>query len=438
MSHPCFSLILIVLVALSGCSRSQSSDPSRRVVIDVPEDGGQAGNGFESNWSDSYRNDPRYHSIRTSTSPSVTRPESPKPSPAPQAFPSQMTQTASHNGAIEESIAAPTTPKNGLRGTEIRRGQPRVQILTYRSLVNKQSFVRFEMSADAHWAAVVSSKKIYVYDLQAEKLAAEITTTGEKYLDAAFLHHESKLVTLCSQAGGNDPALSLWDLDGLRKVASWKTGIQAERVAVCADDQFLAMADRQGTAIMATFRNSEKSEIALSPPAFNTIALEQMTALAVDPLGRYVVVGLSNGKISMLNVFDNSLRKRIEFTPKSGSAVRGLYFSPTGRDLATCGDDGHIYIWQNLGDNVLSNPAKLRADGRPILDVALGFDGILAIGANGKSGAVLWDTLTNRTLDRFSTSSPAVQVAFSESASKFAIVSDDGEFVLRPIIGPGK
>ncbi|MCC9605243.1 WD40 repeat domain-containing protein [Blastopirellula sp. JC732] len=361
----------------------------------------------------------------------------PGPTPPPQK-PRPAAQPATMQLPVE-SISAPTTIVNGSTSWTSRAGAPAVEVNTYSLIDKQQRFIRFAMSPDGKWGAVISTGgKIYVYDLRVKKLAAVITTSRGDYLDCAFFTYDDKLVTLRPRYGAGDRPLSCWDLRKLEMAGNWAVDVDAQKLAVPKNNLFIVVADARGSVMTTIFRNSQLTYYEKSPVVASHDGGGELTALAVDPLSQNIVLGFSDGKVSIMGAIGNRVRKLTEFEPHPGAAVRDIAFSADSQIMATCSDDGGVRFWEKWQADFRANPINLKEDGQAIHNVVLGYRGRLAIGASTKSGAVLWDTETKSVLDRFESTPPAIQVELSETAGKFAIVSEDGTVKIWPIKGPSR
>lgn len=70
--------------------------------------------------------------------------------------------------------------------------------------------------------------------------------------------------------------------------------------------------------------------------------LDAITALTVDPLDRYIIVGRAGGVIDVHRVSDG---RRLHTFDDHGGAVKALIFRPDSEDFLSVGEDGHIHLW---------------------------------------------------------------------------------------------
>ncbi|TWT32045.1 WD40 repeat domain-containing protein [Blastopirellula retiformator] len=355
--------------------------------------------------------------------------------------PAQETRPASPSISADlptETIARPTTAIQGSTVSISRRGLPAVKVDSYKPIDTQQRFLHFTMSRNGKWAAAIyNDGKIYVYDLQGKKVAAVISATQGNYLDCAFYGYDDKLMTLRPRQGAGDRPLACWDLKKLQMLGNWSVDVDAQKVVVAYNDQFVAVADARGSAMTLRFRNSSMSTYEKSPVVASADPGAELTVLATAPSSRYLVLGFADGKVSILGVIGDRIRKLTDFQPHPDAEVRDIAFSANGAKMATCSDDGSVRFWEKWQADFRSNPINLKEDGKTIHSITIGYRERLAIGASTASGAILWDTESKSVLDRFDSSPPAIQVELSEAANKLAIISADGSFKIWPIKGPG-
>ena len=109
--------------------------------------------------------------------------------------------------------------------------------------------------------------------------------------------------------------------------------------------------------------------------------------------------------------------------PTQSSAVNSVSFDPTGRWMATAGEDGVITIWDFRETRVVM---QLRGNSRAILSVAFAPDGKLLASAGKDKSVRLWDAATGQFLRTFTGHTDEVRsVAFSPDGTTVASGSSD-------------
>lgn len=69
---------------------------------------------------------------------------------------------------------------------------------------------------------------------------------------------------------------------------------------------------------------------------------EAITAVTVDPLARYVIIGRSNGRVDVHTFVSGECITRFD---AHRGAVKTLIFRPDNEEFLSSGEDGHIHLW---------------------------------------------------------------------------------------------
>ncbi|MFI4874037.1 MAG: WD40 repeat domain-containing protein [Blastopirellula sp. JB062] len=461
----CFFFAVCAAILPAGCGRSPAQPPA--VSVTMPEDGGAKGDGFAA-WSDDYGKIARQQLARQSSS-SDNAPhqaqqhpasnshdprlpvdaDMPEPADAPlrnippnnlasqEMVPATDFNASRAASSSHESIRPPATEVHAANSRVSRNGRPAIRNAMYGPRNAQQRLIRFAMSTDGRWGAVIRSDgTIDVYDLNVEILVCVISTTQGNFLDAAFLPHSDQLVTLRPRYGDDDKPLSVWGLRERRLRGAWPIELDAARIVASPTSRMLVLADQQGAMTLMTLPDHSDATPTSSPLLAPLPPLASATAMTIDPLGNHVAVGFDDGRVTVCEIVGNVFGKPTQFESHPGTAIRGLSISADGRILATGGAES-VLLWEQWQTDRPRQTIALADSQAPVYGVALGIGGRLAIAACGNAGTFLWDTQTGAQLDRFRSQPTPVEVAFSESAHRLAIVSANSFLSVWPIQGPG-
>lgn len=123
---------------------------------------------------------------------------------------------------------------------------------------------------------------------------------------------------------------------------------------------------------------------------------ENIIGLATSPNGKFVTTYGNEGQLSLWNVAQHRLVRKIQ---AHADSIWNAAFSPDSRFLATCSEDKRTRLWDiHTGEQL----ADWKEHQKPVLTVAFSPDGQTLVSAGVDSTAVLFDmrTLTKRSVLR--------------------------------------
>jgi serine/threonine protein kinase/WD40 repeat protein len=143
---------------------------------------------------------------------------------------------------------------------------------------------------------------------------------------------------------GGPGDLQAWALRGDRATTMWRApGLRPSALALSPDGQTLAVGDRGATVLLLdAATGKEKSRIAPGAEPDGPA-----TALAFAPDGMTLAVGTRTGSILIHHLTPTTLGAEgppLRLPPHRGAALV-LAFDPTGRQLATAGEDKVVAVW---------------------------------------------------------------------------------------------
>jgi WD40 repeat protein len=210
-------------------------------------------------------------------------------------------------------------------------------------------------------------------------------------------------------AGGEDGNVRLWTTSDRSRHRVLSTARStAFQLAFSPDGTRLAAAGDDGRTRIWTVQDETAPVVLRGDP-------EPAITVAFSPGSERVAVAGESGTIRVWTVHGDLLQ---EMTGQQGR-THSVAWLPDGRHVATGGVDGTTWVWEP------AMPTVLRADGSPVLAVALSKKGDLATGSAG--GAVRWwDAATHRpsTIARVPPAVTGVDV--SPDDGRVAVAAYDG------------
>ncbi|NQV35197.1 MAG: hypothetical protein HQ515_21060, partial [Phycisphaeraceae bacterium] len=210
----------------------------------------------------------------------------------------------------------------------------------------------------------------------------------------------------------------LWDWHAQKTVPGWPAEGSGGRLNVAAffpDGHAVAIGGNDGLKIV----NVTTGEIEYQQPSSGVV----ITALAVSPDSRYVVIGskLGNGEIGVLNVASGELEASLIGHSRT---ITSLTFSATGERLISSSADSTIRIW-DMDSRRMTSVFKGHESG--VGSVSLIYDDTRAISAGMDKRILEWNLdaplppFREHLLDERVT-----QVAFSADSKSFYAINDEG------------
>ena len=152
-------------------------------------------------------------------------------------------------------------------------------------------------------------------------------------------------------------ALAIDQSDQKATQLPWSSPIrEVTALALTHDGATLAAGNREGSiALLDTATGQLKTWLDVPDRAENDSVI---SALAYSPDARSLAVGFRSGTVLLWNLLDPSQPTATLTLPSHRGAVLGLAFDPTGRHLATTGEDKTLTVWHL--DTLTSELANLK------------------------------------------------------------------------------
>ncbi len=338
--------------------------------------------------------------------------------------------------------------------------------------------IAFSRDGKRLYAASRGSGEIDVFDLE-----------HGRPLPALAADEYSISCLACSPAGdrlaaaGQERVVRVWEMSGGRLLAQFPTDDRVNclafspdgtRVAAGSDDRTIRVWDVAGQSLRAHLRGHEQAVISLaySPDGLQLASGSQdltmrlwdvagrvpqyglpgseAGAAAFSPRGNLLATGTADGRVWLWDARQGTL---IAWVRGHAGTVWDVAYSPDGRRLASCGEDGVIRVWgvaSALGPSwrararallarLLGRGRELRLPstdlrGHRVLVRGVGFsgDGSRLASCSGDGTIRQWDAATGEELARFPTGREHVWcVAFSPDGRVIASGSHGGLIELR-------
>jgi len=217
-------------------------------------------------------------------------------------------------------------------------------------------------------------------------------------------------------SGGWDGALRLWEFDRSSERYVYQAGADVRSIAYSADGKRMVSADQSGFIRIFDTRNI----LAIPEPLRFVASQRPISAIAISPDGRSVVVGDVTGTVSLWNE-DSGGAVRTLGTVAGG--INSLAWSPNGDFVVSGGKDKQLRIWE-LGRN--DNSRIFEGHTAPITSVAFSADGQLLLSGAEDRTARLWEIPSGRQVARFAGHSDAVTSVAFVGTGLAATASKDG------------
>ena len=163
-------------------------------------------------------------------------------------------------------------------------------------------------------------------------------------------------------SGSKDGTVRLWDLTDLAKPGkiikqSMQQKIEDIRcVAFSPDGQYLAIGDNG-------FEQSVY-DLTTNQQVYSAMGSHSVQAVAFSPEGDLIAFGDNSGSITLLSW--PKKKTRVLRAHSGNGGVLGLDFHPNGKELASCGDDGSVAIWDTTSGGDLLREKVLTGEVRSI------------------------------------------------------------------------
>lgn len=206
-------------------------------------------------------------------------------------------------------------------------------------------------------------------------------------------------------SGGSAPApQQLAPLTGL-------PGTLYDHAAVDARGEFLAVSKHRMVGVWA-LRTGTRYWMDEALPS-------RVTALAMSPDGRHLVVGTLDGSLTLWSVLGGG---RKTLTPRQGGAIRILAFTPDGSHLAAAGEEKRVSLYDTDSLALVNDFAREA----PIDGLAFSGDGARLAVASADVGISIFSIVTGAVVQSLSGNADRVRaVAFSPSGALLATAAED-------------
>lgn len=137
---------------------------------------------------------------------------------------------------------------------------------------------------------------------------------------------------------GSDQRILSWGYNSRKSSVVLETEDRVSALVTSRDGSLAAYGLRNGKLVLFDVsRPSEQREV-------NNFGRNRITALAMSPNKRYIVSGLLDGSVRVLNGDGSRTLARLN---GPGARISDLAFSPDGRFLAATSNDGNVYLWSS-------------------------------------------------------------------------------------------
>jgi WD40 repeat protein/serine/threonine protein kinase len=216
-------------------------------------------------------------------------------------------------------------------------------------------------------------------------------------------------------SGGNDKTARLWNaLDGSAVHPPWEYGKVVATAAFSSDGRTVALGGQGGSIRLRDVASGK--ELA----SWQAYTIDWVWQLKFSPDGKTLLSAGSRAGL-LWNVAD---RKRVGEAMKHDAEVRSAVWSPDGRRVLTCGNDGSARVWSAEDGRPLTPPLRHKGEVR----AGAFHPGGKSVATAGADGTVrVWDSETGVALAAPLFHDGWVRaVAFSPDGATLATGCDDG------------
>ena len=274
-------------------------------------------------------------------------------------------------------------------------------------------------------ASTGNDTTIRIWNLEEDREVVTLRGHQAEVFSLAFSPDGKTLVS-----GGEDSTVRFWDVDRQVVIASFKNHQgRISSVDFSPDGKTAASANSDGTVRIWSLAREN---------LVKTVSLDnyKVYSLAYCPDGRSLAIGTFFPGIAPVFSYDIETAEIAAKLTSHGGRVKSIDFSPDGKLLASCGDDGLLRI-MNLENDELAATINVRDEQSTSLfgsllgtameilvkqtndldlsisDVAFGPDGRLLATAGSSGKIKLWDTKTFTRMYTFVRSESVITVTFS-------------------------
>jgi WD40 repeat protein/energy-coupling factor transporter ATP-binding protein EcfA2 len=178
-------------------------------------------------------------------------------------------------------------------------------------------------------------------------------------------------------SGGNDGAVRLWTVQG-RQVAAYEAAASSDR-----GGPVTSLAFTPEGRLLAGYEDGTIRQLGvdLTPEPVARSHAASVNSLAVDPSGRYLVSGGSDGRVRLWSTAGGGML----WEHSGETPILAVSFSPDGKVLAAAGTDRRILLWRAPEDGRtghLQSLATLVGHNEPVTALSFGPGGRLLSASN--------------------------------------------------------
>jgi len=222
------------------------------------------------------------------------------------------------------------------------------------------------VSPDGQWLACgTNSADILMLPVNSEMRSYELNGEGNAVINSLVYSTDGRTLF----ASTLDGAISEWHFDNHTEKSYRISGVRISYIDVSADNRMLAALTPDGRAIIVPV------DFSSSPKVINT-GEEMVTAMSFIPWESRILLGNDEGFIEFWDIKEG---RAVDIIEGHRGAVSGFAFSNDSRQIASCGADRMIKLWN--ADDMLQPPVSFNDNPGKVTYIAYSTEGRSLISA---------------------------------------------------------